>query len=277
MGGISGAFLLLPFQVSVLGFVSPAVSATNQLYNIIATPGGVYRYFKEGRMIWPLAAAVIGGTVPGVVAGTLIRVEYLPDPGHFKLFAAAVLLYIGLGLIRNLLFRHGDKKDSAENNKMPRSSDISDLRRRVVICGRQGMFRIRFDFHGDTFEVPIYGIVVLCLLVGIVGGAYGIGGGSIVAPLFVTFFGLPVYVVAGPALLGTFITSVISVVTFQIIASFYPHMAVAPDWILGLLFGAGGFAGIYCGARMQKFVPARSIKWILAFCVLVPAIRYLFE
>ena len=29
MGGVSGAFLLLPFQVSVLGFTSPAVSPTN--------------------------------------------------------------------------------------------------------------------------------------------------------------------------------------------------------------------------------------------------------
>ena len=42
--GVSGAFLLLPFQVSVLGFTSPAVSPTNLIYNIIATPGGVYRY-----------------------------------------------------------------------------------------------------------------------------------------------------------------------------------------------------------------------------------------
>ena len=34
MGGISGAFLLLPFQVSVLGFNTPAVSSTNLLYNL---------------------------------------------------------------------------------------------------------------------------------------------------------------------------------------------------------------------------------------------------
>src|SRR5215213_5314052 len=38
--GVSGAFLLLPFQVSVLGFTSPAVSPTNLVYNIFATPGG---------------------------------------------------------------------------------------------------------------------------------------------------------------------------------------------------------------------------------------------
>ena len=34
MGGVSGAFLLLPFQVSVLGFTSPAVSPTNLIFNI---------------------------------------------------------------------------------------------------------------------------------------------------------------------------------------------------------------------------------------------------
>ena len=55
MGGVSGAFLLLPFQVSVLGFTSPAVSSTNLVYNIVAIPSGVYRYIKEGRMAWPLA------------------------------------------------------------------------------------------------------------------------------------------------------------------------------------------------------------------------------
>ena len=42
--GISGAFLLLPFQMSVLGFVSPAVTPTNLIYNVVAVPGGVARY-----------------------------------------------------------------------------------------------------------------------------------------------------------------------------------------------------------------------------------------
>ena len=48
-GGLSGAFLLLPFQMSVLGFTSPAVSATNLLYNIVAIPSGVARFYKEKR------------------------------------------------------------------------------------------------------------------------------------------------------------------------------------------------------------------------------------
>lgn len=39
MGGVSGAFLLLPFQMSVLGYVNPSVSATNQFFNVLACPG----------------------------------------------------------------------------------------------------------------------------------------------------------------------------------------------------------------------------------------------
>jgi uncharacterized protein len=37
--GVSGAVLLLPFQVSVPGTPSPAVTPTNLLCNVIATPG----------------------------------------------------------------------------------------------------------------------------------------------------------------------------------------------------------------------------------------------
>jgi len=53
MGGVSGAFLLLPFQVSVLNFTSPAVSPTNLVFNIVAIPSGVCHYIREGRMNWP--------------------------------------------------------------------------------------------------------------------------------------------------------------------------------------------------------------------------------
>ena len=103
MGGVSGAFLILLFQVSFLGFTSPAVSATNQLFNIVAIPSGVYRYIKEGRMVWPLTWAVIIGTLPGVLIGAILRIQYLPNPKNFKMFVGLVLLYIGGRLIKDLL------------------------------------------------------------------------------------------------------------------------------------------------------------------------------
>ncbi|MCU0597404.1 MAG: sulfite exporter TauE/SafE family protein, partial [Desulfobacterota bacterium] len=52
-------------------------------------------------------------------------------------------------------------------------------------------------------------------------------------------------------------------------------LMVAPDWLLGALFGAGGFLGMYCGARLQKYFPARFIKLVLTLTLLFLAVSYL--
>ena len=46
--GISGT-VLLPFQVKVLDTPSPAVTSTNLLFNVVATPGALYRYWRQGQ------------------------------------------------------------------------------------------------------------------------------------------------------------------------------------------------------------------------------------
>src|SRR5215475_2929562 len=93
--GISGAVLLLPFQVSVLGAPGPGVTPTNLLYNVVATPGALYRYWRQGQTGGRLAVVLIAGTVPGVITGSVIRVELLPGPRVFDLVIAAVLLPLG--------------------------------------------------------------------------------------------------------------------------------------------------------------------------------------
>ncbi len=289
MGGVSGAFLLLPFQMSILGYTNPSVSATNQLYNIVAIPSGVYRYWKEGRMVWPLTWVVIAGTLPGVFIGAFVRVAWLPDPKNFKLFAAAVLLYIGLKMVRELVKKKAvgsDGKASSEDRfqEMVRRyrSQVADQEQTTgslasVKVTHFNMKRLGYSFYGENFDVSFMGIFSLSFIVGIVGGIYGIGGGAIIAPFFVTFFGLPVYTVAGAALMGTFVTSIAGVVFYQLIAPFYPNVSVAPDILLGVLFGIGGMAGMYLGARCQKFVPAKAIKWMLAGIIVFTAAKYIAE
>src|SRR5579859_7640607 len=97
--GISGAVLLLPFQVSVLGTPSPAVTPTNLLYNVIASPGALYRYWRQGQRAGRLTAVLLAGTLPGVVAGSVIRVELLPGARVFDFVIAAVLVPLGIWLV----------------------------------------------------------------------------------------------------------------------------------------------------------------------------------
>ena len=264
MGGISGAFLLLPFQMSILGYTSPSVSATNHVFNIIAIPSGVYQYIREKRMLWPLARAIIIGTLPGVFMGAWVRIEFLPDPRHFKVFAGCVLLYIGWKLVKDI-FTQKTKGQPIHNR----------IEAGTLAVLETSFKQVRFSFRGETFTYSPLTIYLICFFVGIIGGIYGIGGGSIIAPILVTLVGLPVYVIAGAALLGTFVTSISGVVFYKVLAYAYPHLTIAPDWILGALFGTGGIFGMYLGARSQKYVKAIYIKGILACSILFIAISYL--
>lgn len=233
--GISGAVLLLPFQVSVLGTPSPAVTPTNLLYNIVATPGGLYRYWRQRQTGGQLTKVLIAGTLPGVVAGSVIRVELLPGPRVFDLVVAAVLLPLGLWLALT---------------RPP---------------GTGGVLRPR----------PLSALVLvpLAAMVGCVGGIYGIGGGSILAPILIGSGREPAEV-APAALASTFVTSVAGVVTYTIL-SVHHHGSVAPDWPTGIALGIGGLVGAYTGARLQARLPDALIRRLVGIAVIAIGARYL--
>jgi uncharacterized membrane protein YfcA len=143
--GVSGAVFLVPVQVSLLNTPSPAVTPTNLLYNLIAIPGALLRFHREGRLTGPLTRLLVLGTLPGMVAGAVIRAELLTGTEAFLVVIAAVLVPLGAWLA------------FAEPAAATAPPDRN--RRRLI--------------------------VVLALAVGTLGGIYGIGGGSILGPILV--------------------------------------------------------------------------------------------
>jgi uncharacterized membrane protein YfcA len=143
-------------------------------------PGAPYRYRRQQQTGGGLALVLVAGTLPGVVAGSIIRVELLPGPKLFDLVIAAALLPIGawLGLTRPV---------TGAKTARP----------------------------GRTIPVPAP--IALSAVVGCVCGIYGIGGGSILAPILIGT-GRPAPEVAPAALASTFVTSVAGVVTFTILS-----------------------------------------------------------
>ncbi len=289
MGGISGAFLLLPFQMSVLNYTAPSVSGTNHVFNIVAIPSGVYRYIKEGRMAWPLTWVVIAGTLPGVFIGYYLRVLFLPDPRTFKLFVGCVLLYIGIRIFKDLL--GGNKARSAgakalEEKFKARAAEMKKEQHSRMAAGipaeavvrtiSMSLRKVEYEFWGERFSFNTLGMFALAFVVGIIGGAYGIGGGAIIAPFCVAFFQLPIYTIAGATLMGTFITSVAGAVFFSVLPATHGASPM-PDWPLGILFGIGGFIGMYLGAKTQKYVPQKFIKVFVGTAIMFLAIKYIVQ
>ena len=118
-------------------------------------------------------------------------------------------------------------------------------------------------------------LIAAAAAVGCVGGIYGIGGGSILAPVLIGT-GRPPSEVAPAALASTFVTSVAGVVTFTVL-SLHHSGPVAPDWPTGIALGAGGLAGSYAGARIQSRLPDGLIRRLVGILVVAIACRYLWS
>jgi uncharacterized membrane protein YfcA len=225
--GISGAFLLLPFQVSALKFTTPGVTPTNLLFNVISTPGGIGRFKREGSIDREIVTSIAAGAVPGVVIGSILRVTVFSDPGNFKIAAGFVLFAIGANLVFENL---GTTREARERHDVPRKA-----------------------------------VTAVAAGAGIIGGVYGISGGSMIAPILVGVMKLPVRRVASAALTATLITSIAGVASFELLdllgsASDAP---ARPDWLLASLFGVGGAAGGYLGARYSSRMPEKHLRVLL--------------
>ncbi|MGW1957023.1 TSUP family transporter [Streptomyces sp. NPDC001920] len=220
--GVSGAVFLLPVQLSVLGVPSPAVTPTNLLFNVVAGPGALLRHHRKGLLHDPLTFRLVTGTLPGVVIGAVIRVFAIPGVTVFRLLVAALLVPLGLWLIGRTL-RPTRPARAAEPS--PRT------------------------------------VTQLALVVGVVGGIYGIGGGSILGPILVGR-GIPLARVAPAALASTFAASLTGAAAFALL-SLTGSGDIAPDWYLGLACGLGGLIGGYLGAHLQPRLPETALRLLL--------------
>ncbi len=123
-----------------------------------------------------------------MVAGAIIRVEWLSGADAFQLVAAGVLLPLGLWL--RSVASGCPLERPPPSARTPRGSGSS------------------------------------ALLVGTVGGIYGIGGGSILAPILLAL-GYSAYEVAPATLAATFLTSIGGIVTYQVLQTTHGG-AIAP-------------------------------------------------
>ncbi|MEU5227780.1 sulfite exporter TauE/SafE family protein [Streptomyces anulatus] len=226
--GVSGAVFLLPVQISVLGVPSPAVTPTNLLYNVVAGPGALLRHHRAGTLRGPLTRLLVLGTVPGVVVGAVIRVFAVPGPTVFRLLIAVLLLPLGSWLC------------------------LRTLRRATRTAPER--------------EPSARAVTRLAMAVGVAGGIYGIGGGSLLGPILVGR-GLPVAKVAPAALAATFVTSAVGAGTYALL-SLTTTGDIAPYWSLGLACGLGGLCGGYLGARLQPRLPETALRLLLGVLAL---------
>ena len=146
----------------------------------------------------------------------------------------------------------------------------------AAVLGPIGLFILRRPAPGSlSRRLSPRTVRLLAFVVGIVGGIYGIGGGSVLGPILVGT-GMAVAVVAPAALASTWVTSVVGVATYAVISLDAPG-PVSPDWSLGIATGLGGLAGGWVGASLQPRIPEPALRALLGVLALALAVLYLVQ
>ncbi len=115
----------------------------------------------------------------------------------------------------------------------------------------------------------IIGVILLGVAAGVLSSMVGIGGGIVIVPVLVLFFGLNQHTAQGTTLaMLSFPVSLVAAWTY--------HKKGMVDWRIALILGAGFVIGGYFASKVAVDLPTGLIKKVFAVILLIVAVKFLF-
>ena len=151
-------------------------------------------------------------------------------------------------------------KQRAEAGKAP-SGLPEDFR---IVTLERSLRRVRIGYWGmeQSFSVPT--MLAVGFIVGVVASALGVGGGFMLVPILVSFYGMPLYVLVAATIPFVIILSFTGLITYTVMLPLLTGVKnTIPDWGLGLFVASGAILGAWVASKTQKFVPEKYLKPML--------------
>lgn len=171
--GLTGAFLLVPIQLTVLGIPAAKIPATNLIFNVISAPGATLSNYRAKKIDFELVRWLTLGTVPGVVVGAVLRAELFASTGAFKGFVAVVLGFLGLWIL------FGPKPDKEARNRLTHPQIVGIAFVAGIVGGIYGV-------GGGVFTAPVL------VLVGVAVASFA--GATILVTLIASVIGIVTFI-----------------------------------------------------------------------------------
>lgn len=107
--------------------------------------------------------------------------------------------------------------------------------------------------------------LLMGLAAGVLGGAFGIGGGALMVPVMIIFLDVPAHVAFGTSL---------TVIVPLALSGALRHLQLGNvDWHIVLPAAVGGVVGSFVGATLIENVPATYAKKAMAVFLVYSAVR----
>lgn len=239
--GGGGAIIAVPLLLYGLHFGYLEATAVSLAVIGATAILGAFIQSRKGHVLWLIGAIMGLGGIPTIPLGKWIAVT-VPEQILLLLFAL-IMTFIGLKMIFHHKFRKGSFKTLHLTNK--NSHEHLTFRKVVLLL-----------FFGA--------------LVGILSGAFGIGGGFFFVPTLDLVLGLSIGQATATSLVGIFLISVAGVIENR-------DILVSIDQAVSLQFFAGSAMGMIIGSYAKNLFPARALEIFFGCFVLATAAFVLFK
>jgi len=239
MVGSGGSIVTMPILVYVFG-LNPVAATTYSLF-IVGT-------------------AALTGSIQNVVK----RNVHFPSVLVFGLTSIATVLLVRRFVLHRLPERIliGDRIDFS------RDSALMIGFAALMLAAAWSMFkhsREAEDHHTEPNRALLF---ASGFGVGIATGLVGAGGGFLIVPALVLYGGLPIRKAIGTSL------TIVAINSFSGVLSDLSYLRNI-DWFFLLVFAALAAVGIFIGARISRFLPARSLRRLFGAFVVLMAVYIL--
>lgn len=118
---------------------------------------------------------------------------------------------------------------------------------------------------GDP-AAAVWQLAVVGIVAGVFSGLFGVGGGTVIVPLLVLWFGFGEKVATG--------TSLLAIVLIAAFAAASHGLFGEIDALKGMLVGVPAIAGVVAGAALQQRMSDRLLSGLFAVLLVAIAILY---
>jgi uncharacterized membrane protein YfcA len=282
MGAGGGGILAGIGHISVLGIGDPnMIKVVNQILEAASRVSSVPMYYRQKRLIWPMAITFGIGAPFGAVVGSWTSKNYLADLAMYRIVFGALVALVAARMIYE-----GWAKGARNNARLQKANAASDRIRKENIDGfnadpsgkvlKSGARttelrwnRITVDCAGEPFSFNPLAAAAGGFMISFVGSMVGVGGGFLVAPFMASILLFPMFLVVGTALVALMVPLTVSVLTYIL-------LQVHVDWWLVGIEVPGIMLGSLLGPALNRRMNEKALKTFVAVMLFGIGIYYVF-
>jgi len=284
--GEASGILSLPYMMTILQYEALSVSPTSLIVTFLNPFGALLGFWRNRQWNLDLAKWLCLGAVLGSPIGPFLRIYLLNDPVPFKAIIGLSLLIMSIHLciqttpwylrrtVRQRSFK--EKFDQAAREAALEGKAPSGLPPDFKITTVERSFRrVTVSYWGEQQTLGVPAMLTIGFAVGVAASALGVGGGFILVPIMVTFYGLPMYVLVAATIPFVITLSLAGLFTYTVTMPLLTGVSTSPDWSFGLFVASGAILGAWLASKTQKFIPERYLKPMLGTITGVVALLYI--